>query len=441
MGNEANLRAGLYLAAYRVCGSVGGLASRIGMPVSTLKWMAYRWNYNNKMTRLADGRVLTGRAAIRGYVEEELQKLGATPEEIACLWLPIQEAAERLGIEVEETSANYSPRRDKTTLQEILEGGKMLRIKARRYWGFDRDPFQPQEFDAMTDMWEAPHIMEMVSMMTEMAVSGGFFAVYGEVGSGKTTALRRAEYLLSQARGIQVITPHCRNQEKMTSNMIADTLLNEISSCGWNDNQQYPPQGEEKFFRLAGAMRQMSRDGKQIVIMIDEAHLLQRAAVKFLKRLWEMQVQDGSRYRQLVSIILIGQMELRKLLRDARVSEVKIRTELEELTVMPGLQANDYLQFKLSRAGGNWNKFADAGLQAEIAFGLAADDYTPQRLNNLASNLLDYGYEMGEQVLTVELYDAMREHRGASEVEMRMVQDKRRQRGDENQVTTKIKAG
>ncbi|XLM22759.1 AAA family ATPase, partial [Chromobacterium piscinae] len=87
--------------------------------------------------------------------------------------------------------------------------------------------------------------------------------------------------------------------------------------------------------------------GYRHCLVIDEAHSLPIPTLKHLKRFFELELG----FKKLLSIILIGQPELKVKLseRDAAVREVVQRCEMVELAPLEGGRLEEYLKFKLER--------------------------------------------------------------------------------------------
>ena len=163
--------------------------------------------------------------------------------------------------------------------------------------------------------------------------------------------------------------------------------------------------------------------------------------IKFLKRLWEMRELIGGKYRQLTAVILIGQDDISRRMQGKGVQEVRVRTDVEALSPISQQEAMSYLEFKLKRAGGSWMKITLPELREELSFGVASGALTPQGLNRLAGSLLEYGCQLGEKQLTLELYWSMLEYHGANNNDLQRYQEMNRRRNENNQVNQSNKSG
>ena len=104
-------------------------------------------------------------------------------------------------------------------------------------------------------------------------------------------------------------------------------------------------------------LRDSRRAGNSHVLIIEEAHGLPIPTIKHLKRFFEL--EDG--FKKLLSIILIGQPELKLKLSETNheVREVVQRCEVVELAPLDS-RLEEYLKFKLDRIGKPLSEVIDA---------------------------------------------------------------------------------
>ena len=150
--------------------------------------------------------------------------------------------------------------------------------------------------------------------------------------------------------------------------------------------------------RLVGrTLEEAYRDGKKVVIVIDEAHLLRPEALLALKRIYEFEIG----FKKLLSIILVGQQGLaRQLKSNFELAEVSQRVDLYELGSLNGA-VGAYIEHKLSRAGLNGADKDIFDRAALKAIGDRAD--TPLSVNNLAALALITAHDLSEKHVTGEI--------------------------------------
>ena len=160
--------------------------------------------------------------------------------------------------------------------------------------------------------------------------------------------------------------------------------------------------------KLHKVLVESSRAGFRHCLVIEEAHDLHMQTLKALKRFWEL--KDGM--RRLLSIILIGQTELRDKLSSTQsdVREVVQRCDVVELP--PVKQPGDFLAFRFQRAGSRLEDiFAPDGVeelrnQLVVARGLnAASVYLgyPLAISNFAVASMNLAAELGFETVTADV--------------------------------------
>lgn len=224
-----------------------------------------------------------------------------------------------------------------------LPEAEMLSQAAREQFGLARHPFVddvqgPQDVYLSTDQ---RYIRES---MYYAAKHGGFVAVIGESGSGKST-LRRdlLERLKRDDEPIVVIQTKIVDKREMTTSHVCDAVIADIS------NEAPRLSKEAKARQVERLLASSARTGVSHVLIIEEAHDLNKNTLRYLKRFWEL--EDG--FKRLLGIILIGQPELGELLDERRnydIREVIRRIEQARLRPLNG-NLEEYLTLKFKRVG------------------------------------------------------------------------------------------
>jgi len=243
---------------------------------------------------------------------------------------------------------------DSSTTDEKDEGMLLrkqgLAPAAKKHFGLFRDPLA-DEMNEAADVFVSPDIRYVREAMWQTAKHGGFIAVVGESASGKSTRRRDLiDRINRESQRIVVIEPYVLGMEDtdtkgktLKAGHIAEAILNAVAPL------EAPKSSPEARFRqVHRILRDRRRSGNMHVLVIEEAHGLPIATLKHLKRFFEL--EDG--FTKLLSIVLIGQSELRTKLseNDPNVREVVQRCEVIELVPLDG-RLEDYLKFKFDRAG------------------------------------------------------------------------------------------
>lgn len=293
-----------------------------------------------------------------------------------------------------------SPIDEETHLPEV----QMLSQIARKHFSLFRDPFI-DDVQSADDVFLSADQRYIRESMLQTAKLGGFIAVIGESGAGKTT-LRRdlLDRIQREQMPISVIQPRTIDKARLTAGAICDAIIGDIS--------QEPPKRtlEAKARQIEHLLTGSSRAGNTHVLIIEEAHDLSVQTLKYLKRFWEL--EDG--FKKLLSIILIGQPELKHKL-DVRQNwearEVIRRCEIAELLPLNG-SLNDYLELKFKRIG----KVIDELFEPDVYDALRQRLMLPQRgtgedismlyplvVNNAITKAMNLAAEIGLPKVNAEI--------------------------------------
>jgi type II secretory pathway predicted ATPase ExeA len=220
---------------------------------------------------------------------------------------------------------------------------EMLSAAAKKHFQIFKDPFI-DDVQKSEDVFLSTEQRYIREAMYTTAKHGGFLAIVGESGSGKTT-LRRdlLDRIGRESLQIVPIQPRVIDKGRLTAGLICEAIIRDLS-------QQKPRQTlEGKARQVEEILIGSSRAGNAHVLLIEEAHDLTVQTLKYLKRFWEL--EDG--FKKLLSIILVGQPELKGML-DERMNyearEVIRRCEIAELLPLNG-NLEEYLALKLNRIG------------------------------------------------------------------------------------------
>lgn len=349
--------------------------------------------------------VTTPEAEIRTTTESMLRELGVDEEEIAGIWEP--EEHDRMHGQPQHYRA--APITDDE--DEQPENREMLTQEARRHFGLFRDPFQ-DDVQGADDVYLSADQRYIREAMYAAAKHGGFVAVVGESGAGKTV-LRKdlIERINREHQAIILIQPQVIDKTRLNAGMIFEAIIDDVSPG------TPVRRGQEAKARQAQKMlTESSRAGNTHVLVIEEAHDLSIPTLKVLKRFWEL--EDG--FKRLLSIILIGQPELKLRLdehHNYEAREVIRRCEVAELLPLDR-NLEEYLALKLRRVGAEPAKLftADAfdairavkGPQLRPGGVVAkASQLYPLVINNLVTRALNAAAALGAPVVDADVVRAL----------------------------------
>ena len=377
----------------------GDLAARIrqthGKPMSRV---AINQLIRHNAWPAATPRDVIERAA-RGLLEE----YDVPEEEIETIWddddTPSRNAQPRY-----RRSAN-------TEENEQPEIHEMLSESARRHFMLFKDPFQ-DDVQSADDVYLSADQRYIREAMFATAKHGGFVAVVGESGAGKTV-LRKdlIERINREGQAIILIQPQVIDKTRLNAGMIFEAIIDDLAPGTPVRRSQ-----EAKARQAQKMLTESSRAGNSHVLVIEEAHDLNIQTLKVLKRFWEL--EDG--FRRLLAIILIGQPELKTRLDerhnyDAR--EVIRRCEVAELMPLDR-HLEEYLGKKFGRVGADLAKIVTPDAMDAMravkgpqmrAGGVVAkpSQLYPLVVNNLVIRAMNKAAEIGEDLVTGDVVKAL----------------------------------
>lgn len=202
----------------------------------------------------------------------------------------------------------------------------------------------------------------------------GFVVLTGGIGTGKTTLLRFLLGKIAQVMDVAVI---------FNTNVSGAELLRLII----REFEAGEPGGDKaaNLALLNDFLIERFRQGRQTIVIIDEAQNLSREALEEVRLLSNLQ---GST-RPLLQVVLCGQPELRRKLADPALTQLAQRiTSTFHLEPLNQEDTGHYIRFRLAKAGGSPGLFDDEAIQAvhRISGGV------PRVINILCNSALVHGY-------------------------------------------------
>lgn len=342
--------------------------------------------------------------SIKEKVQGFLQKRGASQEAIDTAFEVAGSA---------RCSAPVSQGATQSVEEIMLLRRQGLFPAAKKHFGLFRDPFS-DDVQSHDDVFVSPDIRYVRETLFQTAKHGGFVAITGESGAGKST-LRRdlIDRIDRESQPIIVIEPYVLGMEDndqkgktLKAAHIAEAILNTVAPL---ENVKRSP--EARFRQLHRVLRDSRRAGNSHVLIIEEAHGLSIPTIKHLKRFFEL--EDG--FKKLLSIILIGQPELKLKLSETNheVREVVQRCEVVELAPLD-TRLEEYLKFKLERVGKQVGEIIDASgidaLRAKLTVSTNRRDRRdtvsllyPLAVGNLLTASMNLAAEIGAPTVTADV--------------------------------------
>lgn len=208
----------------------------------------------------------------------------------------------------------------------------------------------------------------------------GFIVITGEIGAGKTTLVRT---LLAELDARKVVAA-----QLVSTQLDADDLLRSVATAFG-----LPVKGADKAQLLAtleAFLTSLVTENKRALLVVDEAQNLTPRAMEELRMLSNFQLGD----RALLQSFLIGQPELRNLLREPYMQQLRQRVIASyHLGPMDRDETRAYIEHRLKRVG--WKN--DPEFESDAFESIyAATGGVPRKINTLCNRLLLAGY-LGEK--------------------------------------------
>jgi general secretion pathway protein A len=267
------------------------------------------------------------------------------------------------------------------------------------YYGLTGRPFQLTP-DPHFYFDTATHRKAMAYLTYGLSQGEGFIIITGDVGAGKTTLVGHLMETIDRSRLVAA--------KIVTTQLDADSMLKMVATAFG-----VPIDGADKssiLTRIEQFLRSHHREGRRVLLIVDEAQNLPIAALEELRMLSNF--QEGT--QALLQIFLLGQPEFRdQLASSAELEQLRQRViATHHLEPMTREELPDYIAHRLTLCG--WSgrpTFTQPAFEAMY-------DYSggvPRRLNNLASRVLLFGAleerdEIDEAVVAEVIDDLRRDN-------------------------------
>jgi type II secretory pathway predicted ATPase ExeA len=219
------------------------------------------------------------------------------------------------------------------------------------------------------------HRRALLQLEFGLANQAVFVLITGEVGSGKTTLIRYLLGRIDQNRTVGLITNTTRESGRLLQWICAAFGLD----IAGKDDATLHVQFAEFLSREHVA-------GHQVVLVVDEAQNLGATRLEELRVLSNLNVGRDV----LLQIILVGQPELRKLMRSPRLRQFAQRIGAEyHIGRLSEPESVEYVQHRLRVAGSERGDIFDA---PSVALAHESSRGIPRLLNQLCDTALVYGY-------------------------------------------------
>lgn len=212
----------------------------------------------------------------------------------------------------------------------------------------------------------------------------GFMKVTGEVGTGKTLLCRRFLATLDQCF-VSAYLPNPYLEPRTLMFALAD----ELGTALPRDADQH-----QLLKELARALLHFARDGKTVVVCLDEAQAMPQETLEALRLLTNLETEK----RKLLQVVLFGQPELDERLAQPAVRQLRQRITFQyRLSALTLTEVDHYLEHRLRVAGYRGNRLF---VPAAVRKMHRASHGVPRLINVIAHKALLLSFGEGlQQVL------------------------------------------
>ena len=243
------------------------------------------------------------------------------------------------------------------------------------FYGLHAKPFQLRP-DPNFFFGSKGHKRAMSYLEYGLSQGEGFIVITGEVGAGKTTLVRNLFRKLESNRIIaaQIVNTHLNSD---------DTLRSVVAAFGLPFDD---PSKTGLLARFEQFLRYSDKQGKRVLLVVDEAQNLTPQTVEELRMLSNFQTNEKS----LLQTFLLGQPEFRRTLHSEDMQQLRQRViATYHLGPMDAAETQLYIEHRLQTAGWKGDPVITPEAYAAIY------EYSggiPRKINTLCDRLFLMGY-------------------------------------------------
>ncbi len=211
----------------------------------------------------------------------------------------------------------------------------------------------------------------------------GFIKISGEVGTGKTLLCR----MLLNALEAPFLTAYIPNPGLSPMGLYL-AVAEELGVSPEKDK------GSHHLLKcLSDRLIELAGDGKQVVLIIDEAQAMSETTIEALRLLTNLETESA----KLLQVVLFGQPELDEMLQQQNLRQLQQRITFQQrISPLDQLSVGQYVSHRLSLAGYNGPPLFDRGA---IALLYKATGGIPRLVNILSHKSLMSAYGQGHRLI------------------------------------------
>lgn len=216
----------------------------------------------------------------------------------------------------------------------------------------------------------------------------GLIVLTGEVGTGKTTALR---WILRRIDS-SVLAAYIFNP-RLSIDEFYHHVTDMLGINDWSNKA-------ELLSEMGRVLEERHRRGLRTVLIIDEAHELSDYVLEEIRLLLNFESDDAKH----LQIVLTGQPELRDKLNQPNLRQLKQRVALRcKMHVFPNVEEVErYIGERLLTAGSDQPNIFTPGA---IDLIYQCSEGIPRQINNLCDNAMLSAYAMGEEIISRKIIE------------------------------------
>ena len=214
------------------------------------------------------------------------------------------------------------------------------------------------------------HREALGSLLYGLRSGRGFVALIAPPGMGKTTLLFHVLRRIRENARTAFLFQTLGGQEAFLGSLLADLGIDDES-------------GEiaRMHRKLNNYLLEQSQDGRQVVVVIDEAQNLEERVLELVRMLSNFETPA----KKLIHIILAGQPQLAEKLASERLTQLRQRiSTIAKLAPLNAQETREYIDHRLQVAGAT----AGHGIFSTKAYGIIAEqsEGIPRNINTLCFN-------------------------------------------------------
>jgi general secretion pathway protein A len=285
----------------------------------------------------------------------------------------------------------------------------------REFYGLKELPFALTP-DPRFIYFTPSHTEVMANLHYGIESGKGIVVVTGEVGTGKTTILRWMMQRLDRT----VLVAYVFNP-RLTVPEFYQHITTLFDVKEWETKS-------ELLIALGRTLESRHGRGLRTVLIIDEAQGLSPYVLEEIRLLSNFESDTAKQ----LQIILTGQPELRDVINDPALRQLKQRVALRcEIKALPNVEETErYITSRLLVAGAERTDIFSPGA---IDYIFRCSEGIPRQINNLCDNAMLAGFAAGESVVGRSIIEEV-----ADQFDMLPRGDRGRQMGEEREAPARI---